>query len=293
MLAVKVWKFAILLFFCGRLVFFLVVFSYFVVDCFHRKSLNSPSLFAVFCFSAVPSMTNLFYMPIVDCGPIWGMIKSWDKLRLLQSNNFPLHITVFPFTMLAVKVWTFNLQYLLLFFGRLVFGLVVCPFFVVDCFHRSLWIRLHCLKITSPTIIGSLRTGINVWRIDYFILLKSIAHHTMRLRPDFGRHCISIWYELSMWNLNDQRSQQSLWWQKNEDFKGFNAGFKCFIRRGIAKSAQYRSIMPCIFNNVLAQSVERPPHIREVVGSNPGRVIPKDVKRWELLLPCLAFKNKG
>ena len=44
---------------------------------------------------------------------------------------------------------------------------------------------------------------------------------------------------------------------------------------------------------VLAQSVERPPHNREVVGSNPGRVIPKDVKRWELLLPCLAFNNKG
>ena len=40
---------------------------------------------------------------------------------------------------------------------------------------------------------------------------------------------------------------------------------------------------------VLAQSVERPPHNREVVGSIPGRVIPKDVKRWELLLPCLAF----
>ena len=30
-----------------------------------------------------------------------------------------------------------------------------------------------------------------------------------------------------------------------------------------------------------------------VVGLNPGRVIPKDVKRWELLLPCLAFNNKG
>ena len=40
---------------------------------------------------------------------------------------------------------------------------------------------------------------------------------------------------------------------------------------------------------VLAQAVERPPHNREVVGSIPGRVIPKDVKRWELLLPCLAF----
>ena len=40
---------------------------------------------------------------------------------------------------------------------------------------------------------------------------------------------------------------------------------------------------------VLAPSVERPPHNREVVGSIPGRVIPKDVKRWELLLPCLAF----
>ena len=41
--------------------------------------------------------------------------------------------------------------------------------------------------------------------------------------------------------------------------------------------------------HALAQSVERPPHNREVVGSIPGRVIPKDVKRWELLLPCLAF----
>ena len=40
---------------------------------------------------------------------------------------------------------------------------------------------------------------------------------------------------------------------------------------------------------VLAQSVERPPHNREVVGSIPGRVIPTDVKRWELLLPCLAL----
>ena len=40
---------------------------------------------------------------------------------------------------------------------------------------------------------------------------------------------------------------------------------------------------------VLAQSVERLPHNREVVGSIPGRVIPKDVKRWELLLPCLAL----
>ena len=40
---------------------------------------------------------------------------------------------------------------------------------------------------------------------------------------------------------------------------------------------------------VLAQSVERPPHNREVVGSISGSVIPKDVKRWELLLPCLAF----
>ena len=44
-----------------------------------------------------------------------------------------------------------------------------------------------------------------------------------------------------------------------------------------------------IYRCVLAQSVERPPHNREVVGSIPGRVIPKDVKRWELLLPCLAF----
>ena len=38
---------------------------------------------------------------------------------------------------------------------------------------------------------------------------------------------------------------------------------------------------------MLAQSVERPPHNREVVGSIPGRVIPKDVKRWELLLYTL------
>ena len=30
---------------------------------------------------------------------------------------------------------------------------------------------------------------------------------------------------------------------------------------------------------MLAQSVERPPHNREVVGSIPGRVIPKDVKK--------------
>ena len=44
---------------------------------------------------------------------------------------------------------------------------------------------------------------------------------------------------------------------------------------------------------MLAQSVERPPHNREVVGSNPGRVIPEDVKRRELLLPRLAFNNKG
>ena len=44
---------------------------------------------------------------------------------------------------------------------------------------------------------------------------------------------------------------------------------------------------------VLAQLVERPPHNQEVVGSIPGRVIPKDVKRWELLLPCFAFNNKG
>ena len=44
---------------------------------------------------------------------------------------------------------------------------------------------------------------------------------------------------------------------------------------------------------VLAQSVERPPHNREVVGSKPVRVIPKDVKRRELLLPCLAFNNKS
>ena len=44
---------------------------------------------------------------------------------------------------------------------------------------------------------------------------------------------------------------------------------------------------------MLAQSVERPPHNRDVVGSNPGRVIPKDVQRRELLLPCLAFNNKG
>ena len=45
--------------------------------------------------------------------------------------------------------------------------------------------------------------------------------------------------------------------------------------------------------DALALSVERPPHNREVMGSNPDRVIPKDVKRRELLLPCLAFSNKG
>ena len=43
----------------------------------------------------------------------------------------------------------------------------------------------------------------------------------------------------------------------------------------------------------MAKSVERPPHNREVLGSNPGRVIPKDVNRRELLLPCLASNNKG
>ena len=47
-----------------------------------------------------------------------------------------------------------------------------------------------------------------------------------------------------------------------------------------------------VLTGVLAQSVERLPHNWEVVGSNRGCVIPKDVKRWELLLPCLAFNNK-
>ena len=42
---------------------------------------------------------------------------------------------------------------------------------------------------------------------------------------------------------------------------------------------------------MLAQSVERPPHNREVVGSIPGRVIPKDIKRWELLLPCFGVQH--
>ena len=42
---------------------------------------------------------------------------------------------------------------------------------------------------------------------------------------------------------------------------------------------------------VLAQSVERPPHNQEVVGSNPGRAIPKDGKRWELLLPCFGVQQ--
>ena len=42
---------------------------------------------------------------------------------------------------------------------------------------------------------------------------------------------------------------------------------------------------------MLAQSVERPPHNREVVGSIPGRVIPKDVKRWELLLPLFGAQH--
>ena len=32
---------------------------------------------------------------------------------------------------------------------------------------------------------------------------------------------------------------------------------------------------------------------RLVFHFDPFRVIPKDVKRWELLLPCLAFNNKG
>ena len=51
--------------------------------------------------------------------------------------------------------------------------------------------------------------------------------------------------------------------------------------------------MILITTGVLSQTVERPPHNREVVGSNPGRVIPKDIKRQELLLPCLAFNIKG
>ena len=41
----------------------------------------------------------------------------------------------------------------------------------------------------------------------------------------------------------------------------------------------------CFCLCVLAQSVERPPHNREVVGSIPGRVIPKDVKRWGCCYP--------
>ena len=56
-------------------------------------------------------------------------------------------------------------------------------------------------------------------------------------------------------------------------------------RRRLCKEDLIKATYRC----VLAQSVERPPHNREVVGSIPGRVIPKDVKRWELLLPCLAF----
>ena len=36
-------------------------------------------------------------------------------------------------------------------------------------------------------------------------------------------------------------------------------------------------IYRCVFQ-------QRPPHNREVVGSIPGRVIPKDVKRWEFTL---------
>ena len=48
-----------------------------------------------------------------------------------------------------------------------------------------------------------------------------------------------------------------------------------------------------LVTGVLAQSVERPPHNREEVGSNPSRVIPKYVKRRKLMLPCQAFSNKG
>lgn len=48
-----------------------------------------------------------------------------------------------------------------------------------------------------------------------------------------------------------------------------------------------------VSNRCVGSSVERPPHNREVVGSIPGLVIPKDVKRWELMLPCLALNKKG
>ena len=40
-----------------------------------------------------------------------------------------------------------------------------------------------------------------------------------------------------------------------------------------------------LYRCVLAQSVERPPHNREVVGSIPGRVIPKDVKGGSCCYP--------
>ena len=77
---------------------------------------------------------------------------------------------------------------------------------------------------------------------------------------------------------------------------------ECAVRFAVLKFSQNKSTLPldvrfilviihysAYYRCVLAQSVERPPHNREVVGSIPGRVIPKDVKRWELLLPCLAL----
>ena len=39
----------------------------------------------------------------------------------------------------------------------------------------------------------------------------------------------------------------------------------------------------------MAQWLERLPHNRKVVGSSPGRVIPKTFKKWYSLASCLAL----
>ena len=58
-------------------------------------------------------------------------------------------------------------------------------------------------------------------------------------------------------------------------------------KRGVYLPLRHKPVC-WLYTGDLAQSVERPPHNREVVGSNPGRAIPKDVKTRELLLPCLG-----
>ena len=53
------------------------------------------------------------------------------------------------------------------------------------------------------------------------------------------------------------------------------------------------TVSPLTNAGFVAQWLERRPGVRKVAGSIPGRVIPKDVKRWYLLFPCLALSIKG